>query len=107
MKLQLSPKLNGNNAQYVIESVLGQSPFGVTCEVKGYAKAKGAFGEVEVDPHLIATKKFFMRDINQRDDDGSISGLSESRLAYKRQTDGGIWDKNRNALGFRIARSSN
>lgn len=83
MTLKQGSKLNGNNIQYVIESVLGQGSFGVTYKAKGYTKAKGAFGEVEVElPHPIAIKEFFMRDINQRDADGSISGLSEGSLAY-------------------------
>lgn len=83
MTLKQGSKLNGNNIQYVIESVLGQGSFGVTYKAKGFTKAKGAFGEVEVElPHPIAIKEFFMRDINQRDADGSISGLSEGSLAY-------------------------
>lgn len=83
MTLKQGSKLNGNNIQYIIESVLGQGSFGVTYKAKGFTKAKGAFGEVEVElPHPIAIKEFFMRDINQRDADGSISGLSEGSLAY-------------------------
>ena len=83
MTLKHGSRLNGNNIQYVIESVLGQGSFGVTYKAKGFAKAKGAFGEVEVElPHPIAIKEFFMREINQRDADGSISGLSEGSLAY-------------------------
>lgn len=83
MTLKQGSKLNGNNIQYVIEGVLGQGSFGVTYKAKGFTKAKGAFGEVEVElPHPIAIKEFFMRDINQRDADGSISGLSEGSLAY-------------------------
>lgn len=83
MTLKQGSKLNGNNIQYVIESVLGQGSFGVTYKAKGFTKAKGAFGEVEVElPNPIAIKEFFMRDINQRDADGSISGLSEGSLAY-------------------------
>ena len=62
---------------------MGQGTFGVTYKAKGFTKAKGAFGEVEVElPHPIAIKEFFMREINQRDADGSISGLSEGSLAY-------------------------
>ena len=83
MTLKIGSKLNGNNIQYVIESVLGQGSFGVTYKAKGFTKEKGAFGEVEVElPHPIAIKEFFMRDINQRDVNGSISGLSEGSLAY-------------------------
>lgn len=83
MTLKHGSRLNGNNIQYVIESVLGQGSFGVTYKAKGFAKAKGAFGEVEVElPHPIAIKEFFMREINQRDAGGSISGLSEGSLAY-------------------------
>ncbi len=83
MTLKQGSELNGNNIQYVIESVLGQGSFGVTYKAKGYTKAKGAFGEIKVElPHPIAIKEFFMRDINQRDVDGSISGLSEGSLAY-------------------------
>ena len=83
MTLKQGSKLNGNNIQYVIESVLGQGSFGVTYKAKGFTKAKGTFGEVEVGlPNPIAIKEFFMRDINQRNADGSISGLSEGSLAY-------------------------
>ncbi len=83
MTLKQGSKLKGNSIQYVIESVLGQGTFGVTYKAKGFTKAKGAFGEVEVElPHPIAIKEFFMREINQRDADGSISGLSEGSLAY-------------------------
>ena len=83
MTLKQGSKLNGNNIHYVIESVLGQGSFGVTYKAKGFTKAKGAFGEVKVElPHPIAIKEFFMREINQRDADGSISGLSEGSLAY-------------------------
>lgn len=83
MTLKQGSKLNGNNIQYVIESVLGQGSFGVTYKAKGFTKAKGAFGEVEIElPYPIAIKEFFMREINQRDADGSVSGLSEGSLAY-------------------------
>lgn len=83
MTLKIGSKLKGNSFQYVIERVLGQGSFGVTYKARGYSKVKGAFGEMEVElPEPIAIKEFFMREVNQRDADGSISGLSEGSLAY-------------------------
>lgn len=83
MTLKQGSILKGNSIQYVIESILGQGSFGVTYKAKGFTKAKGAFGEVEVElPLPIAIKEFFMRDINQRNANGSVSGLSEGSLAY-------------------------
>lgn len=83
MTLNIGSKLKGNSFQYVIEEVLGQGSFGVTYKAKGYSKVKGAFGDMEVElPQPIAIKEFFMRDVNQRDEDGSITGLTEGSLAY-------------------------
>ena len=83
MTLNIGTKLKGNSFQYVIEGVLGQGSFGVTYKAKGYSKIKGAFGDMEVElPQPIAIKEFFMRDVNQRDEDGSITGLTEGSLAY-------------------------
>ena len=83
MTLKQGSRLNGNSFQYIIERVLGQGSFGVTYKARGYSKVKGAFGDMEVElPQPIAIKEFFMREINQRDADGSISGLSEGSLAY-------------------------
>lgn len=83
MTLKTGSKLKGNSFQYVIERVLGQGSFGVTYKAKGYSKVKGAFGEMEVElPEPIAIKEFFMREVNQRGEDGSISGLTEGSLAY-------------------------
>lgn len=83
MTLKIGSKLKGNAFLYVIEGVLGQGSFGVTYKAKGYSKVKGAFGDMEVElPQPIAIKEFFMRDVNQRDEDGSITGLTEGSLAY-------------------------
>lgn len=83
MTLNIGSKLKGTSFQYVIEGVLGQGSFGVTYKAKGYSKVKGAFGDMEVElPHPIAIKEFFMRDVNQRDENGSITGLTEGSLAY-------------------------
>lgn len=83
MTLKAGSKLKGNSFLYVIDGVLGQGSFGVTYKAKGYSKIKGAFGDMEVElPQPIAIKEFFMRDVNQRDDDGSITGLTEGSLAY-------------------------
>ena len=83
MTLKIGSKLKGNSFQYVIEGVLGQGSFGVTYKARGYSKVKGAFGDMEVElPQPIAIKEFFMRDVNQRSEDGSISGLTEGSLAY-------------------------
>lgn len=83
MTLKIGSKLKGNSFQYVIEGVLGQGTFGVTYKAKGYSKVKGAFGDMDVElPQPIAIKEFFMRDVNQRDENGSIMGLTEGTLAY-------------------------
>ncbi len=83
MTLKIGSKLKGNSFQYVIERVLGQGSFGVTYKAKGYSKVKGAFGDMEVElPQPIAVKEFFMRDVNQRAEDGSITGLTEGSLSY-------------------------
>ena len=83
MTLKQGSKLKGNSIRYVIESVLGQGSFGVTYKAKGYSKVKGAFGDMEVElPQPIAIKEFFMRDVNQRDEDGSVTGLTKGSLAY-------------------------
>ena len=83
MTLKVGSKLKGNSFQYVIDGVLGQGSFGVTYKARGYSKIKGAFGDMEVElPQPIAIKEFFMRDVNQRGEDGSITGLTEGSLAY-------------------------
>ncbi len=81
--LKVGYSLQGKNIHYTIESILGQGSFGVTYKAKGYTTIQGAFGEVAVElPNPLAIKEFFMRDINQRNEDGSIIGLTEGSMAY-------------------------
>lgn len=83
MTLNIGSKLAGSSLLYIIDKVLGQGSFGVTYKARGYSKVKGAFGDMEVElPQPIAIKEFFMRDVNQRSEDGSISGLMEGSLVY-------------------------
>ncbi len=76
-------ELRGSNIIYSTVNTLGQGSFGVTYKAIGSTIVKGAFGEMKVDlPHPVAIKEFFMRDINQRSEDGSIIGLTEGGMAW-------------------------
>lgn len=76
-------ELKSPTLQYKIESVLGQGSFGVTYKAKGFTVVKGALGEMKMElPNPIAIKEFFMRDINQRDDSGTITGMTKGSMAY-------------------------
>lgn len=57
--------------KYRIIKVLGQGSFGIT-----YLAEHTALGR------KVAIKEFFMRELNSRADDGSITGMSESSLSF-------------------------
>lgn len=81
--LPINSILDGKNFKYRIEEVLGQGSFGITYKARGYTKVKGAFGEMEIEfPQPLAIKEFYMKDINSRNDDGSIQGLTLGGMAY-------------------------
>ncbi|MBQ0047019.1 MAG: protein kinase [Prevotellaceae bacterium] len=81
--LLIGTELKSPTLQYKIESVLGQGSFGVTYKAKGFTVVKGALGEMKMElPNPIAIKEFFMRDINQRDDSGTITGMTQGSMAY-------------------------
>lgn len=81
--LNIGQELHGDNILYRIESVLGQGSFGVTYKAKAFTVMKGKFGEelVEVNTPK-AIKEFFMKEVNERDESGSITGMSEGSLSY-------------------------
>lgn len=56
---------------YKIEKVLGQGSFGIT-----YLAEHTTLGK------KVAIKEFFMKELNSRGDDGSITGLSDGSLSY-------------------------
>ena len=77
--LQTGFLLNGNSYIYKIERVLGQGSFGITYLAS--VKMAGALGTIDANIK-VAIKEFFMRDVNQRAEDGSITGLTEGSLSY-------------------------
>lgn len=56
---------------YKIEKMLGQGSFGIT-----YLAEHTSLGK------KVAIKEFFMKELNSRSDDGSITGLSDGSLSY-------------------------
>ncbi len=83
MTLVKGSKISSNNMHYLIEEVLGQGSFGVIYKAKGFTFVKGAFGDMEVAlPNAVAIKEFYMKDINSRDDSGSVQGMSVGGMAY-------------------------
>ena len=81
--LKIGQELHSDSIVYRIESVLGQGSFGVTYKAKAFTVMKGRFGEELVETNTPkAIKEFFMREINQRDASGSITGMSEGSLSY-------------------------
>ena len=71
--------LKGSSYSYRIERTLGQGSFGITYLAS--VKMSGALGTIDANIK-VAIKEFFMRDINQRGEDGSIIGLKKGNLAY-------------------------
>lgn len=81
--LKIGKELHGDNILYRIESVLGQGSFGVTYKAKAFMAMKGKFGEELVETNKPkAIKEFFMKEVNERDKSGSITGMSEGSLSY-------------------------
>lgn len=69
MQLTEGTLLHGGT--YKIEKMLGQGSFGIT-----YLAEHTSLGK------KFAIKEFFMKDINSRDEDGTITGLSDGSLSY-------------------------
>lgn len=69
MQLTLGTLLHGGT--YKIEKVLGQGSFGIT-----YLAEHTSLGK------KVAIKEFFMKELNSRGDDGSITGMTNGSLSY-------------------------
>lgn len=81
--LGIGQELHGDNVIYRIESILGQGSFGITYKAKAFTVIKGKFGEELVETKTLkAIKEFFMKEVNGRDESGSITGMSEGSLSY-------------------------
>ena len=81
--LNIGQELHSDSIVYRIESVLGQGSFGVTYKAKAFTVMKGKFGEELVETNTPkAIKEFFMKEVNERDESGSITGMSEGSLSY-------------------------
>ncbi len=81
--LNIGQELHSDSIVYRIESVLGQGSFGVTYKAKAFTVMKGKFGEELVETNTPkAIKEFFMKEVNDRDASGSITGMSEGSLSY-------------------------
>lgn len=68
---QLTSNTLLQGGKYKIEKVLGQGSFGIT-----YLAEHTALGK------KVAIKEFFMKEINTRAEDGSITGMSDGSLSY-------------------------
>lgn len=81
--LNIGQELHSENLIYRIEAVLGQGSFGITYKAKAFTVIKGKFGEELVETNTPkAIKEFFMKEVNDRDASGSITGMSEGSLSY-------------------------
>lgn len=81
--LSIGQELHSDTLIYRIESVLGQGSFGITYKAKAFTVIKGKFGEELVETNTPkAIKEFFMKEVNDRDASGSITGMSEGSLSY-------------------------
>ena len=81
--LNIGQELHSDSVVYRIESVLGQGSFGITYKAKAFTIMKGKFGEELVETNTPkAIKEFFMKEINEREESGSITGMSEGSLSY-------------------------
>ena len=69
MRLQAGTLLHGDT--YKIEKVLGQGSFGIT-----YLAVHTVLGR------KVCIKEFFMKEINTRNADGSITGMTDGSLSY-------------------------
>jgi len=81
--LNIGSVLHGERATYRIEKVLGHGSFGITYMAKAFTVRKGAYGQelVEVSRPK-AIKEFFMKEINGRDQSGSVTSISVGSLSY-------------------------
>lgn len=68
--MQLSSGVSLHNGTYKIKKVLGQGSFGITYLAEHTSLGKN-----------VTIKEFFMRDLNSREQDGSISGVTNGSLA--------------------------
>lgn len=81
--LNIGQELHSDTLTYRIESVLGQGSFGITYKAKAFTVIKGKFGEELVETNTPkAIKEFFMKEVNEREESGSITGMSEGGLSY-------------------------
>ena len=81
--LNIGQELHSDSIVYRIGEVLGQGSFGVTYKAKAFTVMKGKFGEELVETNTPkAIKEFFMKEVNERDESGSITGMSEGSLSY-------------------------
>ena len=81
--LNIGQDLHSDSIVYRIGEVLGQGSFGVTYKAKAFMVMKGKFGEELVETNTPkAIKEFFMKEVNERDESGSITGMSEGSLSY-------------------------
>lgn len=81
--LNIGQELRSDSLIYRIESVLGQGSFGITYKAKAFTVIKGKFGEELVETNTPkAIKEFFMKEVNEREESGSVTGMSEGGLSY-------------------------
>ncbi len=81
--LNIGQELHSDTLIYRIESVLGQGSFGITYKAKAFTVIKGKFGEELVETNTPkAIKEFFMKEVNEREESGSITRMSEGGLSY-------------------------
>ena len=81
--LKIGQELYSDNLIYQIESVLGQGSFGITYKAKAFTVIKGKFGEELAETNTPkAIKEFFMKEVNEREESGSITGMSEGGLSF-------------------------
>ena len=69
MELKINTLLR--DGTYRILKKLGQGSFGITYLAEHTAQGK-----------KVAIKEFFMKDINSRSDDGSITGMTVGNISY-------------------------
>ena len=81
--LNIGQELHSDNLIYRIEGILGQGSFGITYKAKAFTVIKGKFGEELVETNTPkAIKEFFMKEVNEREESGAITGMSEGGLSY-------------------------
>ncbi len=69
--------LHSKSNSYVIQNALGQGSFGITYLAKTKMKVSGGLGSIDVN---VAVKEFFMRDINGRNPDLTVTSGSQGGL---------------------------